>query len=175
MTTVRSLVGTLALVPLLASATAGGKSSCPCVEWAELDRYATTLDGRRCIAYSPGSGVLSSPPSSGQEAFCYPPDYGSTVCKRWDVALPPTCADSAGNALPNAPSWCTDSFCYIDPSNCDSSESPTASSLFEGVYYSYSTCGSGNSFVDWAADQQARRLTNRRNCVNHVLYLPEGY
>ena len=88
----------LALLPLASAATA--EASCPCVEWAALEKYTTTRNGERCILYSPGSGVLDGAPAANQDAFCYPPDYGSSQCKAWDTYLEPSCADAAGNALP---------------------------------------------------------------------------
>ena len=61
----------LALLPFASAA--NPKESCPCVEWAELDEFSVRMSsGERCVAYAPGSGFLSAPPSSGQEAFCYP-------------------------------------------------------------------------------------------------------
>ena len=45
---------------------------------------------------------------------------GTDGCKAYDtdpVALEPYCGNSSGTH-DDAPAWCFDSFCYVDPSNC---------------------------------------------------------
>ena len=47
----------------------------------------------------------------------------------------------------NPPSWCADSWCYVDTDDCDK---PFSSSVFfPGLSYSYFTCGASNTFDSW--------------------------
>ena len=47
----------------------------------------------------------------------------------------------------NPPSWCADSWCYVDKANCNL---PISNSVFfPGLVYSYFTCGASNTFESW--------------------------
>ncbi|GMH60690.1 hypothetical protein TrLO_g902 [Triparma laevis f. longispina] len=152
----------------LANSANTGNDGCPCVEWAELDDYRMTYGGESCLLFSPTEGMLTGGDTSN--AFCYPPHYGSTECKAWDEDLEPFCADSSGNSLAHAPDWCADHFCYVDPNNCDSIVS--RSGMFPDVelYYSYATCGSKNSFVDWLDNPNGADLTKVSDAVENYLF-----
>jgi len=70
----------------------------------------------------------------------------------WDQQLPPDCADRQGKRLLNAPTWCEDSWCYVDPSNC-SGVNIASSFYFETdpiLQYSYETCGAKDLFAPFA-------------------------
>jgi len=81
--------------------------------------------------------------------YKYDGNYGNVHRKASDQKNPPYCADENGTPKAYPPQWCTQEWCYVDKANC---ELPMVleSSYFpgEGVYYSYSTCGSKNSFTN---------------------------
>jgi cysteine-rich repeat protein len=72
------------------------------------------------------------------------PIYGS-YCAAWDVVATGSCYD-AKKAEPkkDAPSWCLDSWCYVDPNNCKgAAESGVTASMFfpeTDLHYNYATC-----------------------------------
>jgi hypothetical protein len=78
-----------------------------------------------------------------------PVAFGST-CGAWDIGSKywPSCLDAT-----TAPDWCYDSYCYVDPANCDVASYPSASlGLIQmaGLHWSYKACNadfSGNSWV----------------------------
>jgi len=56
---------------------------------------------------------------------------GTAGCRAYDTdptALQPFCGDVNGTAYTDAPAWCFDSFCYVDPNNCN--YRPTLSGVF---------------------------------------------
>jgi hypothetical protein len=70
--------------------------------------------------------------------------FGGGFCASWEQTLPPFCADDAGKPLEGAAGWCKDKFCYVDPANCNITNTLTGS--FRGskevnLHYSYETCG----------------------------------
>jgi hypothetical protein len=74
-------------------------------------------------------------------AECRCTDYGLATCTAHDSGEKPYCMRS------NPPSWCADSWCYVDTSDCDK---PFSSSVFfPGLSYSYFTCGASNTFDSW--------------------------
>ena len=78
-------------------------------------------------------------------SYIYPFTYGVN-CHQHDLSLQPYCADSAGQLLATAPSWCQDRFCFVDSTACSLGNSP--SNFFPGadISYSYVTCGSSSNF-----------------------------
>lgn len=59
------------------------------------------------------------------------------------------------------PDWCASAWCYVDPNNCDAAFSPTESSFFTGMYYSYSTCG-----VDATYDEVPHRYEKKSSSTS---------
>lgn len=103
--------------------------------------------------------------------YCYPTDYGQQRCEVWDQRLEVVCAQGP-DELPErckglfmarkenachelfhpkalALPWCHQSWCYVDPDNCDLEKSK--SFFFPGaeLWYSYETCASRNFFEIW--------------------------
>ena len=62
----------------------------------------------------------------------YPWDYGTASCGPWDMDLEPSCAM-------NEEDYCELAWCYV-AEDCMASD-VTESGLFEGLQYSYRTCG----------------------------------
>ena len=69
-----------------------------------------------------------------------PANYG-TSCQAWDENL-----ENHICATADAPSWCTASFCYVSEECTQSDKTP--SSLADGLFYSYMTCGNAADFTD---------------------------
>jgi len=100
--------------------TSYGKDACPCVGIDNLKGYYAT-----------------------QEKFIHVQRAAETgaSCEAWDEGKHPECRGSV------TPQWCKQSWCYIDPCNCNIDVLPkmsTAGVEFQGssAYWSYNTCGS---------------------------------
>ena len=75
----------------------------------------------------------------GEEGIHYPWNYG-TMCTAWNASLFGFgCADLDGNVLDDAPGFCNEPWCYVDPSCAN--EDTTESAVFDDASYSYITCG----------------------------------
>lgn len=112
------------------------------------------------------------------EKYCYPTDYGLARCNQWDAEVLPFCGVYSGEGVPDpadlpekckgklmsgdtpecqelfkpdpvALPWCSQSWCYVDPQDCNltASESYYFPSL--DLWYSYDTCSSRNYFEIW--------------------------
>lgn len=112
------------------------------------------------------------------ETYCYPTDYGQQRCEVWDQRLQVLCAHYVGPgeglggdlsekckglfmarketdckdffepktiSLP----WCGQSWCYVDPGNCDLDVAQSYYFPGRGLWYSYQTCASRNFFEIW--------------------------
>lgn len=84
---------------------------------------------------------------SGQ-SYPYPASYG-TMCGAHDSDLPPDC-----NVANNTPSFCADSWCYVDPCKCNIPVLPKSTSYIPGatvggvpLYFSYATCQSTDTWT----------------------------
>jgi len=108
---VRTLLLGLAATPRPAG---GMPSSCPCIS-----KVPQRL--RRAIYPNASCMLMRGPTYTGrpdEPDYCYPPDYGLGRCDAWDEALRPYCAGAGGRPRFDAPSWCTDRWCYVDKGNC---------------------------------------------------------
>merc|ERR1719326_1975579 len=77
----------------------------------------------------------------------YPAEMGAS-CDAWESGRHPQCRDSP------SPTWCSQSWCYVDPCNCNLDVKPKKTSTtltYQGspAYWSYKTCG-GMDF--WSED-----------------------
>ena len=66
----------------------------------------------------------------------YPSVYGLSQCDAFDAGLPPQCStlDAGGSFDPLAnPAFCSDSWCYVDVSNCNVASSVSVYSLLQNV------------------------------------------
>ena len=144
---------------------------CPCIAtdhpkmqaWraAMIERNAT------CLVTDADAAAL------GDDAPCYPPDYGAGACRLWDAGRPPECAFRTPNGLRrrrldelqqqhgktttvelpppslSIPYFCHSSWCWVDGSTCDRpsapAHSPPASTV--GLEMSYETCGNVDSYT----------------------------
>jgi len=117
-----------------------GRLECPCVPLNQ-----TTLEGTDVYDQEAGCFYLQQP----QGTYCYPLNYGLEGCQVYDKDLEPFC-DKEG--FPGNPDWCAKAFCYVDKNNCDLDNYP--STYFEGLTYSYQTCGNTNTFIDMINDME---------------------
>jgi hypothetical protein len=74
-----------------------GSLDCPCVDPYPIVDVSTNSTG--CAG-----------PMRGTE--CYPREYGSKGCRRYDSASSPECQG------PTPPAWCNSLWCYVAPWNC---------------------------------------------------------
>ena len=86
--------------------------------------------------------------------YQYPANYGSE-CGKHDQTLSPKCADDAGQPLPDAPTWCADSWCFVDHFTAEDPCLMTNGTIVGDVtpsnyglpqHYSYVHCGSANNY-----------------------------
>ena len=54
--------------------------------------------------------------------------------------LPDTCADEFGVPLDDAPSWCADSWCFVNPDTCFTDVVESSYFPDSGLFYSYGAC-----------------------------------
>ena len=101
---------------------------CSCLTSSGLP-VETDADGNPIIVYTDADGVEHN----------YPGNYGLTTCMAWDLDLPPTCADSDGMPLVDAPDFCGQNWCYVSETclqgAIDSTYFPD-----QGLKYSYDVC-----------------------------------
>lgn len=139
-----------------------GRENCPCTEYHQLDKY---VDDNNMLSVQPAG-------EKGQ-IYKYSNKYGNMFCRKWDEYLEPYCADSQGTPKPYAPQWCGQKWCYVDKDNCalpliyQSSYFPS-----ENLYYSYTTCGSQNSFSTWV---EGGGINGTANEILSLVQLVEGY
>jgi len=108
----------------------------------------------RCIGISPQPGTRKVKIQDKMIAF--PADAGA-VCKAWEKDNHPDCDSD------DAPDWCSQAWCYVDPCSCTlptppkgSSYLPSSTYLDKPIYYSYAACGEKDN---WTGG-------NREACVN---------
>ena len=131
-----------------------GDPQCPCLSYEELEPASMVLvtDGtanNKGFDYNATLGSLIDPTRYG--VGCHPHDAQTAACldapndDGCDSTMPPPAnCDQA---------WCSRSFCYVDPDQCDLLHRP--SHYFRHRYYSYATCG----FMDyWTASKRVNSL-----------------
>ena len=88
----------------------------------------------------------------------YPGNYGLERCHTHDAGLAPLCDTtlSSGRFDPfNNPPWCSDSWCYVDPNNCNVATSLSQYLAYD-TWYSYAACGASNAFNEYYMAIQPR-------------------
>ena len=114
---------------------------CPCLE--SLEDHGVTYNAGGLDVVVTG------------RALQYPSSYGIRECAAHDASLPPSCEavdPSTGSFDPSAnPSWCSSSWCYVDPHACNvvSDETVYIPTVTKPLFYSYQACGSANSFNEF--------------------------
>lgn len=122
-----------------------GKSKCPCVGMDNLNGYyATHLDYYHVQ---------------------YPLDAGSS-CFPWELTTHPDCQGGGG------PEWCSQSWCYVDPCNCEIEDVPAMSKsgvTYQGAlaYFSYETCGFLDIYSLEMSKDACVSQSNQTACRSH--------
>lgn len=141
-----------------------GMAGCPCLDAATVDPYfALTVSA--VVAGESYSAFNGDDP-------VYKPGYG-TGCGPHDLFTAPYCTPFwnkgpsvfAANGGEVFTRFCADSWCWVDPENCDV-PGALAQGYFpevEGLAYSYETCGAVNVFsseyeADSEPDAEARTM-----------------
>lgn len=125
-----------------------GSSKCPCVG---IDN----LEGTTEMHY-------------GNQIFSYPADVGGR-CNAWENGVHPDCKGF------EAPGWCHQHWCYVDPCNCEL-DVPAKPSVYmrtgkiqgKPVHYSYRTCGSTDSWSDGDIKENAHDADNAALCSEKI-------
>jgi len=125
-----------------------GKDSCQCVG----------IDGQE------GEAMVSV----GDKTQAYPADVGAS-CNTWDDSRHPSCTGS------DAPAWCKQRWCYVDPCLCKAKTPPKESvyipeAVWGGrpMYYSYTACGSEDYFVDSQGDTACTQYKDKTACEDQT-------
>ena len=89
----------------------------------------------------------------------YPVSYGAT-CASHDSRLPSYCTPSVvrDDGSTTVPAWCAESWCWIDPADCNMQYSDSVYFVGSGLALSYATCGSANLFDAFISQMHSRRL-----------------
>lgn len=105
-----------------------GKGSCPCVGVDNLLGYYATQQDAYHVQYNNEAGAS---------------------CNTWEMGMHPECR----GGYYDGPDFCRQSWCYVDPCNCDLDVLPkmtNAGIKYQGgpAYWSYATCGSVDTYTD---------------------------
>eukprot|EP00746_Dinoflagellata_sp_MGD_P147758 gnl/MRDRNA2_/MRDRNA2_80075_c0_seq1.p1 gnl/MRDRNA2_/MRDRNA2_80075_c0~~gnl/MRDRNA2_/MRDRNA2_80075_c0_seq1.p1 ORF type:complete len:1679 (+),score=385.09 gnl/MRDRNA2_/MRDRNA2_80075_c0_seq1:132-5168(+) len=142
-----------------------GLSSCPCL--GDLPPYIPQVNCSYDWSYQ---GKCVQTVGLESNFTMYPGDYGE-LCKAHKEPGSSACFDLSTNPpvelnASKQANWCLEKWCYIDPCNCDSVASPTASDYFpELLHYSYETCGSKNTYT--AAVSSSNTVGNAQ-CIQSI-------
>eukprot|EP00445_Apocalathium_hangoei_P004821 CAMPEP_0203861892 /NCGR_PEP_ID=MMETSP0359-20131031/13278_1 /ASSEMBLY_ACC=CAM_ASM_000338 /TAXON_ID=268821 /ORGANISM="Scrippsiella Hangoei, Strain SHTV-5" /LENGTH=366 /DNA_ID=CAMNT_0050779205 /DNA_START=54 /DNA_END=1154 /DNA_ORIENTATION=+ len=110
-----------------------GDSACPCIGF-------DNIRGETTVVLDDGAEVA------------YPADLGAR-CEKWDDGVHSACKEGQTPGFGNG--WCAQSWCFVDPCNCDipvmpkmTKYVPDARFLGKPLYWSYATCGGEDMFSD---------------------------
>ena len=108
-----------------------GADDCPCIK-----NRSITSNQQQCKLRNDGD--------------CYADNYGSNLCFKHDEHVTPECAAD----VLSPPTWCSASWCWINPAHCTLPNSPTSrfkeATLADSgmpLHYSYHTCGSLDTYM----------------------------
>lgn len=125
-----------------------GNAQCPCVGLDNVKgELAVKIDDKKTM---------------------FPAEAGGS-CAAWDSASHPECEQGTDKNFTRdgkQPSWCKQSWCYVDPCKCNipvipkvSSYLPDATYQGKPVYYSYATCGSVDT---WTSAKHKTACVNQK-------------
>jgi hypothetical protein len=109
-----------------------GSSGCMCVDPWKNERLGsmpnTSIWTNGTCAFVPGTTA------------CLDPTWGAKCVSYFEVTRECKIAGVASEKLPD---YCDKPWCYVDPMDCNRMHAP---SRFEGLRYSFETCGHRNAF-----------------------------
>jgi len=125
----------------------------------KMHGFSWGMGNCRCIGIDDREGSLQALIAK-DKTMKYPAETGGT-CEAWDANRHPDCLKG------DAPKWCKQAWCYVDPCSCKLSVPPKTSAYvpegkYKGrpIYYSYATCGS----VDhWTAENHKASCVNQKS------------
>jgi len=125
-----------------------GTAGCPCVDTSSLfTGYIRPRHwGDSCVAWDSVSGT-SPDLTTAWGGVCFPALNNLT---------------SAPNNLTSAvPDWCSDEWCYVDPTTCDVGSYPSALGTVQaaGLAWSYKTCNASFTGNSWVGDCECTGVT----------------
>jgi len=134
-----------------------GLPQCPCIgdwSWTQTVKNSATMTPYACTewwAASTSKCVLANVSGS---MVNYQEDYGMS-CKvhaepgNTACSIITNVASTTGRpkAAIDKAAWCDDTWCYVDPCNCNAPDVYSSSYFPLSMYYSYSTCGSADEFT----------------------------
>lgn len=140
------------LMTIAAATPDPGDAACPCLSQPLPPNPSlpgsANCNGGHLVAWP---GV--DPPDGIQ---CIPSNYGSS-CSDWDRDSQPLCG-----AQPDPPTFCQQSWCYVNATLCrESSFAMGQSSFFQDTFFSYETCGSTDTWSSFKIQDSLRGKTVR--------------
>ena len=173
-----------------------GREGCPCIRLpSSVERINSTgdllfpgyLNGPKRVLYPHDYGASCKKHIEPGSPDCF---NGSSANVIADGATVPWVSYYAAGELPpeQRASWCDQPWCYVDPSNCDtdigySSVWPaniTTTCEIESearcaLAYSYSTCGSSNTFAEKSYVTASRRFMQLKLTQVTSVYFSHGH
>jgi len=159
-----------------------------CAQKVDASKWGN--DKCRCIGIDGQPGEIYV--RHGERNMAYPADTGAS-CKAWDDGRHPDCKKS------DAPAWCKEPWCYVDPCECGLEVPPKTSTyldrdtgsdplldffsdddsrsrgraLYQGrpIYYSYASCGGTDHFTKSRGKEACPNIDNEKDCKDH----PKGW
>jgi len=106
----------------------------------------TGREGCQCLIQ-----ILSAPQIAViyDKKYEYEASYGWQGCKPYDVDRPPFCEPHSKVELNDdqPPDFCTSEWCYVNKSACTTAAYKPSAFFDDGVFYSYETCNSTDTFT----------------------------
>ena len=129
----------LLLCIVASSASAAGSARCPCGTSSTLP----PINAGELAAYDPSLnsatyGIGCAQHDASRQACAPSPPTG--LCDGTVQPQPASCTSD------DALAWCADSWCYVDPADCDVVNQHSVAMPSSTRYYSYATCGSIDSY-----------------------------
>merc|ERR1719399_1718799 len=155
-----ALAAFVGLLASMASAQQAADAECACLTASQL----SSVEGWSDAKFVDSDGMKKVTLSG--ITYTYPALYGLENCAAHDATQKPYC-DAA-----DPPEWCADRWCYVDHTNCK--YPAVKSSYFAGVdlRYSYTTCGSKNTFYAWFDENAA---ASGAHAITDIVDVLTGY
>ena len=156
----QALAAFVGLLASMASAQQAADAECACLTASQL----SSVEGWSDAKFVDSDGMKKVTLSG--ITYTYPALYGLENCAAHDATQKPYC-DAA-----DPPEWCADRWCYVDHTNCK--YPAVKSSYFAGVdlRYSYTTCGSKNTFDAWFDENAA---ASGAHAITDIVDVLTGY
>lgn len=129
----------------------------------KLHGFTWGMGNCRCIGIDGRDGTMDA--LIGKKTVSFPSETGGT-CEAWDSARHPDCLK------PDAPKWCSQTWCYVDPCSCQLNTPPVVSSyvpdgLYQGrpIYFSYETCGSADTYTAGFHKEACKNQKTEKDCT----------